>query len=309
MCSVCVATIAHVATTADRAPIALATAGATYAGSAVRSEAVAPVADVVLGTLWSPVPNPVVLAMTASSWSWIFSLRFVSYRSEGRVSIPHRRGAPVGESLSMTSVSDRSPAPPRGRPRSSAADAAILDATRAMLAEEGWAALTIEGVAARAGVAKTTVYRRFSSRTDLAVAAVAQLVEAAMVPIDPDCTPEEQIRRSIHATADVYRIPAARAAYLAVLAEAGRDPELRAAVDTQVLGPARAMVVERLAMGVERGEIDPAMAETQADLLFDVLAGTLLHRMLVRGQDIDDEFVESLVCAILVSLGVGPVDG
>lgn len=209
---------------------------------------------------------------------------------------------------SAGAATDRAAAPPRGRPRSSEADAAILDATRALLAEAGWGGLTIEGVASRAGVAKTTVYRRFSSRTDLAVAAVAQLVEAAMVPIDPDCSPEEQIRRSIRATAAVYRIPAARAAYLAVLAEAGRDAELRAAVDAQVLGPARAMVVERLATGVERGEIDPSMAETQADLLFDVLAGTLLHRMLVRGQDIDDEFVESLVCAILVSLGVGPAD-
>ena len=51
------------------------------------------------------------------------------------------------------------------------------------------------------------------------------------------------------------------------------------------------MIAERLAMGVERGEIDAATADTQADLLFDVLAGTLLHRMLVRGEDVDDAFV------------------
>jgi AcrR family transcriptional regulator len=213
--------------------------------------------------------------------------------------------------MTPAAVPDRAPAPapPRGRPRSSTADAAILDATRELLAEGGWAGLTVEGVAARAGVAKTTVYRRFASRTELAVAAVAQLVEAAMVPVDPDCAPEEQIRRSILATADVYRIPAARAAYLAVLAEAGRDPELRAAVDAQVLGPARAMVVERLATGVERGDIDPGVAGTQADLLFDVLAGTLVHRMLVRGEDIDDAFVESLICAIVVALGIGDAAG
>jgi AcrR family transcriptional regulator len=215
----------------------------------------------------------------------------------------------------MTAATDRAPderapaAPPRGRPRSSEADAAILDATRDLLADGGWTALTVEGVAARAGVAKTTVYRRFSSRTDLAVAAVAQLVESAMVPVDPDCTPEDQVRRSILATAAVYRIPAARAAYLAVLAEAGRDPELRGAVDAQVLGPARAMIVERLAEGVERGEIDPALAETQADLLFDLLAGTLMHRMLVRGEDIDDAFVDDLTRTVVVSLGIGQQPG
>ncbi len=196
-----------------------------------------------------------------------------------------------------------SASPPRGRPRSSEADAAILDATRALLAETGWSGLTVEGVAARAGVAKTTVYRRFASRTDLAVAAVAQLVDAALVPIDADCSPEEQVRLSVLATAAVYRIPAARAAYLAVIAAAGHDLELRAAVDAQVLGPARAMVVERLAMGVERGDVDPSVAETQADLIFDVVAGTLMHRMLVRVEDIDDAFVEALVSAVLVLLG------
>jgi AcrR family transcriptional regulator len=208
--------------------------------------------------------------------------------------------------MSTSTGSTRVPpaSPPRGRPRSSAADAAILDATRELLAEQGWTGLTIEGVATRAGVAKTTVYRRFSSRTDLAVAAVAQLVEAAMVPIEPDCTPDEQVRRSILATAAVYRIPAARAAYLAVIAEAGRDPELRSAVDSQVLGPARAMIGERLAMGVEKGELEAALAEAAADLLFDVLAGTLMHRMLVRGEDIDDDFVESLVRTVITSLGV-----
>lgn len=210
--------------------------------------------------------------------------------------------------MSTSTGSTRVPpaSPPRGRPRSSAADAAILDATRELLAEHGWSGLTIEGVATRAGVAKTTVYRRFDSRTDLAVAAVAQLVEAAMVPIEPDCSPDEQVRRSILATAAVYRIPAARAAYLAVIAEAGRDPELRSAVDTQVLGPARAMIGERLALGVEKGELEAAHAEAAADLLFDVLAGTLMHRMLVRGEDIDDSFVEALVLTVITSLGVGP---
>ena len=69
------------------------------------------------------------------------------------------------------------------------------------------------------------------------------------------------------------------------------------------------MIVERLATGVERGEIEAAAAETQADLLFDLLAGTLVHRMLVRGQDIDDTFVDTLVHAVLVSVGVDGAGG
>jgi hypothetical protein len=64
------------------------------------------------------------------------------------------------------------------------------------------------------------------------------------------------------------------------------------------------MIGERLAMGVEKGELDAAFADATADLLFDILAGTLVHRMLVRGEDIDDDFVESLVRTVITSLGV-----
>jgi len=193
--------------------------------------------------------------------------------------------------------------PSRGRPRSSHADAAILDAVRALLAEGGWTALTVEGVAARAGVAKSTVYRRFASRTELAVAAVAELLDEAAVPLDPGSTPHEQVRRSAQAIADVYGRPAARAAYLAVMAESGRDADLRAAVDTQVLGPARALVVERLELGAEAGAIPAGDAEARADLVFDLLAGALVHRILVRGEHADDAFVDALARAIAAVLG------
>jgi len=188
----------------------------------------------------------------------------------------------------------------RGRPRSVAADEAILEATRAVLAEDGWAALTVEGVAARAGVAKTTVYRRFSSRADLAVAAVAQLVAAARTAAGESAA--EDVRNAIAACADVYGRPAARAAYLAVVAEAGRDPALRAAVEGRVIAPARQMVSEGLDRAVARGEISRQLAAARLDLLFDVLAGALLHRLLVREAEIDDTFIDSLTGAVLVAL-------
>ena len=62
--------------------------------------------------------------------------------------------------------------PPRGRPRSSEAERAILDATVALYAERGMAGLSVEAVAARAGVAKTTIYRRWPSKEELVLAAV-----------------------------------------------------------------------------------------------------------------------------------------
>src|SRR3954447_3237979 len=59
---------------------------------------------------------------------------------------------------------------------------AILDATRELLLEGGVQRLTVEGVAARAGVAKTTIYRRWRSKDDLALAVLLELVELLTVP-------------------------------------------------------------------------------------------------------------------------------
>jgi len=196
-------------------------------------------------------------------------------------------------------ATDVSPAR-RGRPRSGAADVAILDATRAVLAEDGWAGLTVEGVAARAGVAKTTVYRRFASRADLAVEAVAQLVSDART--EPGTSAHEDIANAIRSCAEVYGRPAARAAYLAVMAEAGRDAALRESVQRRVLDPGRQLVVDGLDRAVARGEISRALADDKADLLYDVLAGAITHRLLVRQAEIDDAFVEGLARAVLVAI-------
>src|SRR5882762_3584246 len=69
-----------------------------------------------------------------------------------------------------------------GRPRSAATDEAILDAAVDLLSEQGFLALTIEAVAARAGVAKTTLYRRWSNKDDLLLDAVSCLKGP---PFDP----------------------------------------------------------------------------------------------------------------------------
>ncbi|MFD8554586.1 TetR/AcrR family transcriptional regulator, partial [Streptomyces fradiae] len=69
-----------------------------------------------------------------------------------------------------------------GRPRSAAADTAILEATRAALVELGWSGLSMSDVATRAGVAKTTLYRRWPGKNELVVDAVAVLFDELELP-------------------------------------------------------------------------------------------------------------------------------
>jgi Tetracyclin repressor-like, C-terminal domain/Bacterial regulatory proteins, tetR family len=89
----------------------------------------------------------------------------------------------------MTSAPLVAPVRRRGRPRSTEADEAILEAATDAFIELGWDGLTIEGVATRAGVGKTTIYRRYSCRLDLLLAAaytkfVAERRASSTVPIE-----------------------------------------------------------------------------------------------------------------------------
>lgn len=76
-----------------------------------------------------------------------------------------------------------------GRPRSAETDQAILCATRAALVDLGWGRLTMSDVAARAGVAKTTLYRRWANKNELVVDAVAVLFDELELPTGARCAP------------------------------------------------------------------------------------------------------------------------
>jgi AcrR family transcriptional regulator len=177
-----------------------------------------------------------------------------------------------------------SPTPRRGRPRSAATDRAILDAVRAQLVEHGYTSLTIEGVAAKAGVAKTTVYRRWTTKADLVVDAVVDTL-APVFAAPEDASPEELLRALI----DALSLPEARTAFLAVISEAAVDPLVAERAEVRLIGPSR-LLVDRCSAKVG--------TTIDGDLLFDLVAGAVIHRVLVRGQQGDDAFVTGLLDAV-----------
>ncbi len=169
----------------------------------------------------------------------------------------------------------------RGRPRNAATDRGLLDAARSLLVEHGYTGLTIEGVAARAGVAKSTVYRRWTTKADLVVDAVVDTL-APLFQGPPDARPEELLR----ALVDALSQPEARAAFLAVISESAVDPVVREHVASRLIEPSR-QLVERCS-----AQASPSI---DADLLFDIVAGAVIHRVLIRGAAGDAAFVHGLL--------------
>jgi AcrR family transcriptional regulator len=190
------------------------------------------------------------------------------------------------------------PSGKRGRPRSKEADRAILAAAAELLVERGLAEMSMEEVAARAGVGKATVYRRWSTRGTLALDAfVADYLRRQPLPdtgsLRGDLTAALRTWMRL-----VTRTPVGRV-LRGLLAEAQRDPALAAAWTERVIGPVRAehrIIVRR---AIARGEVP---AETDPDVVMDLLYGSAYHRLLQGHLPLSDRFVAQVVDMIMSAL-------
>lgn len=191
-----------------------------------------------------------------------------------------------------------------GRPRSATADAAILAATRAALAELGWSKLTLGDVATRAGVAKTTLYRRWAGKNELVVDAVAALFDELEVPDRGSLAAD--IEGVVLQFAAILALPEAKSGLMAVLAESTRDDPLRARIRASIVDRQKRLVLEGRARAQVRGELppetDPEESARTADLIFDVIAGTVVHRALVSAEPVDTDWARTFARLLLNGL-------
>jgi AcrR family transcriptional regulator len=169
-----------------------------------------------------------------------------------------------------------------GRPRSPEADRAILSTALELLAEEGLQGLRMEGVAARAGVGKTTIYRRFASAHELAAAALATLTTTLGPRVDTGSV-DGDLRAQLQRRVDLA--PSTRWNLLMprLVVEAAGDPELHALVRRVLIDPERAAIVEIVRRGIARGEL---RRELDPELVTDALIGPLVYRVLIEAGDV-----------------------
>jgi AcrR family transcriptional regulator len=168
----------------------------------------------------------------------------------------------------------------RGRPRSAEAEQAILNATLRMLGTQGVAGTTIEGVAADAGVGKTTIYRRWPSKTDLILAAISDIVP----PGDPPDT--GTMAGDMAALAEVQRRRLAGSGLSGivprVLAESMSDPGLHQDFVERVVTPFRDLLRLFIERGIERGELRP---DLEVEALVDLLHSIPIYKILMSRGD------------------------
>ncbi|HKE97565.1 MAG TPA: TetR/AcrR family transcriptional regulator [Actinomycetes bacterium] len=197
--------------------------------------------------------------------------------------------------------------PKPGRPRDARVHQAILDTTLQMLSEVGYGRLTIEGVAARAGVGKGTIYRHWPSKGAL-------VVEVISGPICPIATGKWTVRLGSLPDSGTLRgdlltfVQRVHFAFTAPLAsetlpglamDLAQDPDLADRFRECVVEPKRACLAEALERARQRGEVG---GEVDVHLLCDMLVGPVLYRSFLTRQAVDDEVAGELVDRVLRTL-------
>ena len=192
-------------------------------------------------------------------------------------------------------VADDSPVRRGGRPRSSDAELAILQATRELLVEGGVQKLTVEGVAARAGVAKTTIYRRWRDKDELALAVVLDMVER-VVELPELGDTRAELLAFVGAAVEVLGSTLMGRVMQGLISDLATDPELGVAFRERVVSVRDAEVERLIARGIARGDL---RAGTDPQTAHDLLIGPVYYRLLLTGQPLDGAFATRTVDAVL----------
>lgn len=189
---------------------------------------------------------------------------------------------------------------PRGRPRSERVRTAVLKATTELLASGGPEAVTMEAIAARAGVSKTTLYKWWPNRGQVMLESLfSRTVHTTTVPDGQ--SPAEVLVGQIQALVSAFRDTEIGPLFARIVAAAQTDPEIRVALDQQWLAPRRAVGASLLRDAVERGELD---VRTDVAVAVDQLFAPVYHRLLMGHEPLDDGMAPAVVAQLLDGLRV-----
>ncbi|MFC6878977.1 MULTISPECIES: TetR/AcrR family transcriptional regulator [Actinomadura] len=178
---------------------------------------------------------------------------------------------------------------------------AVLTATRELCEENGYGRLTIEAIAARAGVSKMTIYRWWPSKG----AVVLDLIdEAAAVTADPPDTGD--LAADLHTQlSEVINLltPQPTSPVTGVITEAQYDPDLARALRERLIEPRIAKFKDRLRRAQEQGQLP---VDADFDVALDLLFGPIYHRLALHLGMPDPDYLDTLITHVLRALNPPP---
>jgi len=187
---------------------------------------------------------------------------------------------------------------PDERRRSDRAHAAILEAASQTVQELGYGKTTIEGIAARAGVGKQTIYRWWSSKGAVVLDALLAGQTETEWPDSGDLGTD--LRLVLRATALEFADERTSATLRALMIDMQDDPALSESVMTRMLGPQLEATKRRLRSAQQAGQVDAAV---DLDLAVEVIFGPIYHRWILRTHPFDGAYADALTNLAIRALG------
>ncbi len=173
-----------------------------------------------------------------------------------------------------------------------------MQAAAQVLADRGLNAMSIEDVAARAGVGKATIYRRWSSKGTLALDAFLAESQEWLPPVDTGSLYGD-LQRSLQAWVDAVKGTRLGIVLAGLLDETRNDPDLAASWQHRVVQPTRRQYGIIFERAIRRGEIS---ADTDRDVVIDLLFGAIGYRLLVVYRPLDEHFIHQIVHVVTAGL-------
>src|SRR5688572_10888399 len=187
----------------------------------------------------------------------------------------------------MTLARKRFNARSPGRPRSDTSRSAILKAAYQILREGGFAGFTVEGVAARAGAGKATIYRWWQTKGKLAIEAFLVALAPKLEAVPATASALADLRAHVHRAAAIYR---GRAGQLLreLIALGQQDAETSRVLRSDFVAPRYGVALRLLKRAQAAGELP---ADVDIEVLVDALWGPIFHRLLVSRMPIDRVYI------------------
>ena len=185
-----------------------------------------------------------------------------------------------------------------GRPRSERATAAILRAAGELLDSRGLDGLSVDAIAARAGVSKATIYRWWPNKAAIVMDAVLSAT-APQIPFPDTGSVREDLRQQMRSVVRLFTKTATGRALVALIAQSQHDAVTASALHERFIAPRRTTAGDVLRRGIDRGELRP---DLDVDTAIDTLYGALYYRLLVSGDRLTPRYVDRVIDHIYPTL-------